>query len=337
MNVRKQALLEFLEIPDTQLVIPVYQRVYSWTARQCEVLWGDVARAGEEQREHFAGVVLCAQEAESWGCCGRLRIIDGQQRCTTVTLLLIAIRNALASGALAVDGLCASDLDRRYLRAGSGDDAPCKLVLSHLDRCTLATLVDGGAMPDEHSARLVENLRFFEEKLAQPGLDAGALWRGLQRLTAATALLDGAEDPQAIFESLNSRGLPLTAADLVRNALLFGEGEGERRVLYERCWRPLEEGLAGAPGATMDGLVRAWLAARFRDERVRSDADVYGVLREYLRVSGCGVGELLDELARFGSRYAGDEEWRAQADRSAREWLEDKPRATVGEFKLFGD
>ena len=192
-------------------------------------------------------------------------------------------------------------------------------------------------MPAEHSARLVENLRFFEEKLAQPGLDAGVVWQGLQRLTAATALLDGAEDPQAIFESLNSRGLPLTAADLVRNALLFGKGEDERRVLYERCWRPLEEQLSSAPGATMDGLVRAWLAARFRDERVRSDADVYGVLREYLRVSGCGVGELLDELARFGSRYAGDEEWRAQADRSAREWLEDKPRATVGEFKLFGD
>ena len=73
------------------------------------------------------------------------------------------------------------------------------------------------------------------------------------------------------------------------------------------------------------------------DERVRSDADVYGVLREYRRVSGCGVGELLDELARFGSRYASDGEWRAQADRSAREWLEDKPRATMGEFRLFGD
>ena len=335
MQIKIESFLDILGIPDTQFVVPVYQRVYSWTERQATGFLEDVLNAAETRTSHFAGILLFSVDADSWGDYGRLRIIDGQQRLTTITLILIALARKIEEGAL--DDLTADEVLKRYLLAGNSTDAPSKLMLSHLDRGTLATLIDNGEMPKEHSERLVENLKIFEDRLEEGDKEiATKLWRGLNQLQVITALLEGEDSPQLVFESLNSKGSPLTASDLVRNTLLFGTDETQRRTLYEARWRPLEQAVCAINGASMDTMIRAWLATRFRDERVRNETDIYTVLRDYLRTSDETLEDMLEDLGKFGAKYTSNDEWRAKVDKFAKDWLEDRPRMSVSQFKMFG-
>ena len=335
MQIKQESFLDILGIADTQFVVPVYQRVYSWSGRHCRALWDDLMRAATNGTSHFTGVLLFAPDPEMWDGYGRMRIIDGQQRTTTVTLVLIALRRYLAASGGQVGDVGAEQIATRYLRAGAADDAPCKLLLSHLDCGTLATLVEGGELPAEHSAQLVENLALFEELMAEPSFDAEQLWRGLCSLQVITALLEDGDQPQLVFEGLNSKGMPLTAGDLVRNALIFAPGAEDRMALYDTYWQPLEESLANVDGADMDGLVRGWLANKFQDERVRNEADVYALLKDHMRTSGESLEQLLEELTRFGGHYATEPDFRTRADRQAKDWLKDKPR--MGHGKMFGN
>ncbi len=335
MQIKIESFLDILGIPNTQFVVPVYQRVYSWTARQATGLLEDVLNAARTKTSHFAGILLFSLDTDSWGDCGRLRVIDGQQRLTTITLMLIALMRKMEEGTL--NDLTADKVLKRYLLAGKDEGAPSKLMLSHLDRGTLATLIDNGEMPKEHSERLVENLKIFEDCLDEGGKEiADELWRGLNQLQVITALLESEDSPQLVFESLNSKGSPLTASDLVRNTLLFGADEKQRHALYEARWRPLEQAVGAIDGASMDTMIRAWLAARFRDERVRNETDIYTVLRNYLRTGDETMEDMLEDLGKFGAKYTSNDEWRARVDKFAKDWLEDRPRMSVSQFKMFG-
>ena len=119
MRVHQEALRDFLGKPAIQLVIPVYQRVYAWSQRQCDDLWSDIMRAGRTGASHFMGTVLYAIEpgTDRTGEAGqRLDVIDGQQRLATITLLLCALRDWLAEGDTA-SNIDAQAIDQRYLHA----------------------------------------------------------------------------------------------------------------------------------------------------------------------------------------------------------------------------
>ena len=188
MIVSEQRLLEFMGMPDVQFVIPVYQRVYSWTERQCEELWADLQRAGSTGKAHFIGTILYIEEDGQDAPTRRLDLIDGQQRMATLTLLLLAFRNASRDGKVKVAGVTADDIDARFLHGHDGETPTPKLLLSRSDRNTLAALVDGGELPDEDelSTYLTDNLAFFERQLARPGV-AADVWTGLQGLRAQHA------------------------------------------------------------------------------------------------------------------------------------------------------
>lgn len=336
MRARLEKMLDLLGSEALRFEIPLFQRSYTWSESQCEELLDDVLAAGRSGHSHFTGVLLFALDPESWGGLGRLRIIDGQQRMTTVTLLLVALERLINAKEAQIEGLLPGDITHRYLKATNKPDAPCRLRLAHLDRGTLAALIDDSECGQEHSARLVDNLGFFVERLAEDN-NAQAAWQGLGQLQVITALMNADENPQEIFESLNSKGMPLTAGDLIRNALIFGHDEAQRRELYDTRWKPMQLLLDKAKGTTMDSLLLAWLAARFSDERVRNEHDVYSVLRAHLRQGDLSINAALDELSDFAERYVGDEQWRTRADKAAKEWLSDRPRATVAERRLFGD
>ena len=163
MQASLRSLLDILSEPKTQFVIPVFQRVYSWTKRQCDQLWDDMLKANDGSTMHFMGTFIYMPEGEFDGI-RRISLIDGQQRLTTITLMLIALRDALrASG----DEAClkeAERIDETYLHASS--DA-CKLCLSSDDDPTLENLINGTALPDgiESSKFLRDNLEVFRSKL----------------------------------------------------------------------------------------------------------------------------------------------------------------------------
>ncbi|RDB63775.1 hypothetical protein C1878_02965 [Gordonibacter sp. 28C] len=301
MKTDKHFVLDLLAAPDTRFVIPAYQRPYSWKRRQCNELWLDLQRAAKADRSHFAGTLLYAREADDAQGARQLAVIDGQQRLTTITLLLVALTRHLKERDIALADLDAAALGAHYLRMGAQADAPGKLVLSRNDRDTLFAVVHDAKPPEAASENILQNLAFFQERMDEDGFDAERLWRGVKRLFVIDAQVDGTDNAQLIFESLNSKGMPLTTADLVRNYLLLAESHDEQARLYDEYWSPIEGMFRPDPGSLrLDNAIQGWLSVRFRKVRARGAGEVYGVFKQYVEDEFDGTTEgLLRELRNF--------------------------------------
>ena len=241
-------------------------------------------------------------------------VIDGQQRVTTVTLLLIALaRYARRHSDKELPFSLEEIIDRGYLvnKYKKGDDR-YKLMLSQGDCDTLRALEDNlmdsdAPLPDD-SSRLTENLAFFEGRLE--GLaDVGLAWSGLHRLEVVSiSLTQGQDNPQLIFESMNSTGKDLAAADLIRNFCLMSYPATEQEELYRAYWRPIEETLGAASyDEVFDEFVRCWLTVVMAPDRP-AGRDVYRLFKRYVEDEGLSKPEemrgLLLELKRFAGYYA---------------------------------
>lgn len=345
MQTEQTRLLDFLAQPDTRFAVPVFQRVYSWGKRECVDFWNDVVGSVRADGEggHFMGVVLHSEDAEGWRQYRQVNVIDGQQRLTTVTLLLVALAHYLRETGGEAGGLSADDICNRYLQVGDGDAAEGKLILTYLDKYTLFSLVGGLELPEEHARRIVDNYGLFAGLMREPGFDVQGLWRGLEALEIVSVRLEGGDNPQLVFESLNSKGMSLVTGDLVRNQLLMAAGSGgpqAREELYDKRWRPIEDAVDGLgdPAINITTLLHAWLAGKFRSVHIHDETEVYGVFRQYLSDEFDGsFAELLDELEGYAGRFVADDLFRREAMTNAKGWLEGRPQRFVSELKLFGD
>ena len=207
-------------------------------------------------KAHFIGSVVYVAAEESSAKITRWLLIDGQQRLTTVSLLLAALRNRMPAEEPASEHPVDDDalptrleLEDYYLcnTHGKGDRRH-KLRLRRADHETMAAIVDSTECPAGASERIRENLEFFDEQLSK--VDPDLVYRGIKKLVAVDVCLTrGQDDPQMIFESLNSTGLDLTQADLIRNFVLMRQDEELQTRLYEDYWQPIEQAF-GAPYRT---------------------------------------------------------------------------------------
>ena len=300
MNTRQDSFLGFLGREDTRFVIPLYQRVYSWAPRQCQELWTDIMRAGSQQRSHFMSMVLFTQ-AEEDGLTA-LDIIDGQQRIATMTVMLTAFRDYLAHSGAVLEGWDPQELQQRYLMAGSG----LKLQLLGVDQPTLEALVRGAELPAKASEHVLANYRFYLGKMGEESFDPAVFAAGLRQLLVIDAQLGPQDKAQEIFESLNTKGLPLTTADLVRNYLLVGLPRAEQRRLYDEYWNPITLMFGEDPGAyKLNAGIRMWLSIRSRQTRIHDKSQTYNAFKAYMTQEYQGtVEELLDELRAFCLMWA---------------------------------
>nr|AHF24871.1 hypothetical protein [uncultured bacterium Contig1491] len=344
MQIRQESLLGFMGQNDVRFDIPVFQRVYSWNARQCEELWDDIMRIGlaDDGETHFMGMLLYAVDAQGRGEIEQLDVIDGQQRLTTATLLLCALARYLEEGGCEVGGISADDLRSCYLRSGKGCSSVGKLVLSDMDRETLFALVGAGDMPEEPAGRLIENLELFHGRMVQPDFDIERLWRGLQRLEVASVLLAPEDSPQLVFESLNSKGMALSLADRLRNLVVVTDdgNPASEESLFETRWLPLERIVAdaGIEGLDVTTALEAWLAGSHRGTRIFNRSEVYGVLKSHLR-DACGndLGRLLSDALAYVRQLIENDTMREEALENANRWTAGKPKDLISEYKMFGD
>ena len=338
MRIEQKPMVDVLATPGVRFTVPVFQRVYSWTARQCEELWDDAVRSGTTGEPHFAGMLLVTRDVQDWRGLGQLDVIDGQQRLTTLTLLLAALRDHVNRVPCA-DVPSASDMATRYLLADADGGSAPKLVLTGLDRDTLAAIVGAADPPEETARRLLDNYLLFAGKMGEPGFDASALWRGLALLDVALVELDAADSPQAVFESLNSKGMALTTADRVRNLIVASTGGDDQERLFRDVWLPLEErAAAGEPPTALNDVLHAWLAGRYRSVRILDAGEVYGVFKACLRDEYAGsLDALLADVDEYLDRFLSDAGFRAEAQQAAEAWTSGKPEKSVSEFKMFGD
>ncbi|WP_251212328.1 DUF262 domain-containing protein [Adlercreutzia murintestinalis] len=336
MIAKETGILDVLGIPDSQFIVPVFQRVYSWTARECEDLIDDVLAAGAAERAHFTGSFLYAPCASEENGIRAFQIIDGQQRMTTVTLMLLAFveRGRAASGARAAR---ANEIAQRYLLSDGGTEP--KLLLTSIDGDMLAYLLGLQEEPADVAVRLQENLDVFRGRMAQPDFDETTFWSGCERLRVLGIELSPEDSSQEVFESLNSKGKRLAVEDLIRNAILsFTIGGAGAQQLYERRWLPLEESVAAAPDLDMEDMLCSWIASRHDEVYLDSKSEVYPLFKDDLVTAYGGDCEsLLVDVRVYADELVGSEQLRRDRMAELDRWLQGKPKNIISEKRMFGD
>lgn len=266
MKATEAKLLDFLK-KSPQFVIPIYQRTYSWTKTECQQFWDDILRTGQNDdiSAHFVGsIVYIEKGVYHITSQSPLLVIDGQQRLTTVSIILEALSRHLGDTE-PQDGFSAKKLRNYYLLNPLEDgELRYKLLLTQTDKQSLLALVDQKPWPAEHSLRLKDNFKFFEENVRKHGDDLIPLCKGLAKLMIVDISLSRDQDnPQLIFESMNSTGRELSQADLIRNFILMGLETNHQTRLYNDHWRPMEVAFGQeAYGTHFDRFMRHYLTVK---------------------------------------------------------------------------
>ena len=308
MQATKQPLSLIVGGPK-QFTIPVFQRDYSWTRDQCSQMWNDIMRTGSVNAgEHFMGsFVYVVEDAASTFM--NLVVIDGQQRLTTLTLLLIALRDHIqeinwkGSGD---DSPTRDKIDAYYIRNTHESDGKIyKLALRRHDDATLRALVVGEDMSEvsNPSELIIDNYKHFRKLLNKPTVTPDKVYRGLGRLQIVDVRLDHTDNPQLVFESLNSTGVRLSQSDLIRNYLLMGLPSNEQDRLYEDYWRKLESDFRRV-GTEPDTFLRDYIALKKKSTTQARADEIYSEFKEFWPLSNAeATGKLLADLVKFARYY----------------------------------
>ncbi|GAA9879191.1 DUF262 and DUF1524 domain-containing protein [Helicobacter pylori] len=242
--------------------------------------------------EHFIGSILYVLDGIKHSD-NTLLIIDGQQRLTTITLLLIALRDYLS------DEVKRKDIENHYLiNSDKGGDKKFRLILSESDKDTLLYLIDKDRRkPSELSLKIVENFELFEEWIRKNTGKLETIFKGLEKLTIVwIALTKKEDDPQLIFESMNSKGIELAQTDLIRNYIVMETEAEKQEVFYNKHWRAMEEDFK-QNRKLFDRFVRHYLTIKTRE--IPNLNKVYVTLKDYRQKEGMGIEDLLKDLQKY--------------------------------------
>ena len=304
MDARKGNIYEILN-GNRQFLIPVYQRFYSWDIDQCKRLWNDIVEMQRKGKAgHFVGsIVNIAEQAMPTGV-QKYMIIDGQQRMTTLTLLLLALRDYAIKNPSDTT-INARRIDNMLLKNEyeSGDER-YKLLLTETDRDILISLVEEKPISEGIRSRLIEKYNFFANKLADKEIQPAEVYESIGKLQIVNITLDRAvDDAQAIFESLNSTGKELSESDLIRNYVLMGLEPSEQTYVYEHLWRPMEQlFIYETQGTVMDAFFRHYLTMKL--SRIPKQGRVYEEFKLYhLNCEFGTIRELCQDLLEYAKYY----------------------------------
>ena len=309
MKATEANFLAFLK-KSPQFVIPIYQRTYSWTERECHQLWEDILRTGSDDAipAHFTGSIVYIEKGlYQVSSQSSLLVIDGQQRLTTVMLILEALARRV-DHTEPVDGFSARKLRSYYLLNPLEEgERGFKLLLTQTDKWSLLALMQQKPQPAEPSLRLMKNFALFEERVqGLRATDLTRLCKGLAKLMIVDIALSREQDnPQLIFESMNSTGRELSQADLIRNFILMGLDTAQQTRLYQEHWRPMEIAFGQeAYGTHFDSFMRHYLTLKTGEiPNVRA---VYEAFKGHVRstkVAEAGVDTLVADIHTYAGYY----------------------------------
>ncbi len=302
MKAEAMKLLDFIgKSQEKQFVIPIYQRVYSWEKEQCKQLWDDIIKTGgnDQIEGHFIGSIVFVHDGIYTTSHNELLIIDGQQRLTTITLLFIALRDHLNDEDEFLKKFSRQKIQNRYLiNSDEKGDKRFKLFLSEPDRDTLLSLIDRNKRkPSEPSLKIMENFKLFEEWIRKNTDKLETIFKGLDKLMVVEISLErGKDNPQLIFESMNSTGKDLTQTDLIRNYILMGLEPEKQEIFYKKYWRAMEEDFKQNE-TLFNQFVRHYLTIKTRE--IPNINKVYEAFKRYQQERGIETEVLLQDLQKY--------------------------------------
>ncbi len=300
MDAKATTLLGFFEEnQNNQFVIPIYQRLYSWEKEQCEQLWDDIIKIGgnDKMNGHFIGSILYVRDGITHS--SPLLIIDGQQRLTTITLLLIALRNHSSDEVKILKKFSRKETESYLINSNRDGDKKFRLILSESDKDTLLFLIDENKRkPSEPSVKIVENFKLFEKWISENTDKLETICKGLEKLMIVwIALEKGKDDPQLIFESMNSKGIELTQTDLIRNYIVMEtETEEKQKNFYNRYWRAMEKNFTQNE-TLFNRFVRHYLT--IKTGKIPDEKRVYEAFKDYQQKEGIEIENLLKDLQKY--------------------------------------
>lgn len=305
MEAKEATLLRFFEEnQNNQFVIPIYQRLYSWKKEQCEQLWDDIIKIGgnDKANGHFIGSILYVRVDDTHS--SPLLIIDGQQRLTTITLLLIALRNRSSEEVEILEKFSRKKVESYLINSDKDGDKKFRLILSESDKDTLLSLIDKDRRkPSEPSLKIVENFKLFEKWIRKNTDKLETIFKGLEKLMIVwIALKKEKDDPQLIFESMNSKGIELTQTDLIRNYIIMETEVKKQEDFYNQYWRAMEENFKQSEKQSkredlFNKFVRHYLTIKIG--KIPNEKRVYEAFKDYRQKEGIEIEDLLKDLQKY--------------------------------------
>lgn len=298
MKATEVPVIKFLQ-KTQQFLIPIYQRTYSWTEKQCEQLWNDIiSTTTRDMPAHFLGSIVYVEEGlYQVSDVQQLLVIDGQQRLATLTILFAAFARAREKEGS--NETNAKKISNYFLfNSEESGDKRYKLILTQSDKETLRAIIENRPVPEKYSKNLVNNFEYFQNNIAKSEFDLDTIYRGISKLVIVDISLDPNNDkPQLIFESLNSTGLELSQTDLIRNYILMGLERNVQERIYVDFWHPMEESFGDSQ--KFDDFIRDYLT--IKTGQIPNIRDVYSSFKEY--ASKKQIEQLVSDIHYFATFY----------------------------------
>lgn len=293
-------ILRLIDGTDKKFIIPVYQRPYSWKKKNCEQLLSDLKEVSEkEYPSHFFGSLVYV--SENVGGCEEYLVIDGQQRIITVSLLLLAVRNyILEHPELSLNSINTDKIKNAYLTdAYANDTKKLKLKLIQGDDAAYEALIEGRKLIE--NTNITANYNYFHDEIGKmsPEMLEG-IYQAIGKLDIVSISLQpqNGDDPQLIFESLNSTGLALETADKIRNYVLINMKHQEQETFYRNYWEPLEQTVGHED---LDKFIRYYLAVKTRE--LYSENRLYFEFKDYRRDSHLPIESIFKDMNEYAGYY----------------------------------
>ncbi|KXA29672.1 hypothetical protein HMPREF3229_01298 [Peptoniphilus harei] len=291
-------LYSYMEGPNHRYIIPVYQRRYDWKIENCKQLYNDLLRlTNNSEGNHFFGSIV--SDVVGAGSITEYHIIDGQQRLTTVTLLLLAIAKLVEKGEVYSYEMDLSNqiMERFIISKWAKEDDRIKLIPVKRDRQALNSLIFGEEDEYVENSNLTINFKYFYERLKKDSNLIDEIYSAIQRLQVISITLEKGDDAQLIFESLNSTGLALSEGDKIRNFILMNLPLDEQNKYFEKYWIKIED----LTNKRIDNFVRNYLSIKTFSTPTMTK--VYFEFKEYVNKHNDSLEKLLEDMLRYSKFY----------------------------------
>ena len=297
MEAQKIKLLSLLGEAKKTFNIPVYQRNYDWKKEHCKRLFQDIEKIALSnfETEHFLGVIVCVA-SQSYMNYNEWILIDGQQRITSVTLFLIALGKIIG-------GTIEEDIIESYIiNKRASEKLRIKLKPIESDSVTYLSILENDEDVIDKESNIYLNYMYFKELIKHSRVKPQRLYEALTKIELVCISLEKdkkSENPQVIFESLNSTGLSLTQADLIRNFLLMNHCYDEQTDLYKKYWLKMEMLITNKK---ISDFIRDFLT--MKTSKISNKEKVYEEFKAYVIENNFDEKVILRELLTFATYYS---------------------------------
>ncbi|MFP6296579.1 DUF262 domain-containing protein [Helicobacter pylori] len=299
MRVKESTVNDFFALTGTIFSIPVYQRNYTWEKENCEKLLQDIVSISQNKKTHFMGsityILHLIDDGKSLRKLQEFVIIDGQQRITTIMLLLKAIETKIPNEEVKkeIDGLLNLSGQKLRLKPIKSDKEAFDLVMQNRSH------------EIQGVSHIRNNYRFFTKELdnyISKGYRIEEIYGAFLRLKIVAIGLElGEDDPQVVFESINATGVQLKGLDLIRNYLMMGENSDNQNRLYNTYWVPLEDWLGERD---LNDFIKTYLRIYFEDKLKKEEREVYYALKAHHRDNfPDDIQGLMSDMREYGRIY----------------------------------